>query len=253
MQDSNPLSLDKKIALVTGASRGIGRATALLLAKRGAHVIVNYAGNEAAAHETLAAIVAAGGKGEIAKADVAKTADVEAMMKGALDRLGSLDVLVNNAGISIDGLLMRFKDEDWARVLDVNLGGAFRCARIAARAMLRQRRGRIVNVVSVVGEMGNGGQPAYCASKEGLVGLTLSMARELASRSITVNAVSPGFITTDMTASLAPAQLAKMLESVPLGRAGTAEEVASAIAWLASDEASYVTGHVLRVNGGMYM
>jgi 3-oxoacyl-[acyl-carrier protein] reductase len=244
--------LSGKVALVTGGSRGIGRAICVQLAKLGARVVVNYAGNEAAADETLRLIKDAGGDGALMKFDVGDRAAVDA----AFDQLkasGGLHVLVNNAGISKDGLLLRFKDDDWAQTLATNLTGAFQCARAGAKLMTKQRWGRIINISSVVGETGNAGQVAYASAKAGLIGLTKTLAQELASRSITVNAVTPGFIETDMTAALTEDQKKAIIERVPLGLIGSPDDVAHAVAFLATDRARYVTGHVLSVNGGMYM
>lgn len=242
-----------KVALVTGGSRGIGRACVLELARRGATVVVGYAGNEAAANETLGLVTQAGGKGKVLRFDTADTKACTEAVETVVKELGRLDVLVNNAGVAIDGLIMRFKDEDWDKTLDTNLRGAFALIRAASKPMMKQRSGAVVNITSVVGEMGNAGQAAYASSKAGLIGLTKSIARELASRNIRVNAVSPGFIGTDMTAKLPEETKAKMLENIPLSRLGSSEEVAKAVAFLASDQASYVTGEVLKVNGGMYM
>jgi 3-oxoacyl-[acyl-carrier protein] reductase len=244
-----------KVALVTGGSRGIGRAIALALAARGAKIIVNYASRDAAAREVVAAIEAAGGQAAIAGFDVANaTAVTEAIKQIGKDH-GGLDVLVNNAGIAINGLLMRFSDDSWHKTMAVNLGGAFNCTRAASSLLLRAKHaGRIINITSVVGEAGNGGQVAYSASKAGLIGLTMSTAKELASRGVTCNAISPGYIETDMTAEHLPdAQRAKLLEQIPLSRIGRAEDVGDAVAFLAGPEASYITGQVLRVNGGMLM
>ncbi|MBI3203107.1 MAG: 3-oxoacyl-[acyl-carrier-protein] reductase [Polyangiaceae bacterium] len=245
--------LNGKVCLVTGGSRGIGRACAEALAARGAHVVIGYAGNEAAARATAAACEAAGGKAELCPFDVSQTAAAEAAVADVAKRLGRLDVLVLSAGISLDGLLLRLKDDDFDRTLAVNLKGAVACARGALKPMMRARGGRIIFVSSVVGEMGNVGQTAYAASKAALLGVAKSLAREYASRNITVNAVTPGFIETDMTRDLPDEAKTAMLSAVPLGRSGTAAEVAAAVVFLASDEASYVTGHALRVNGGMYM
>ena len=242
-----------KVALVTGGSRGIGRAIAQELGKRGAQVVLSYAGNEAAATETVKAIVDAGGKAKAIRFDVCDSEACSAAIEEVIKDFGRLDVLVNNAGVAIDGLLMRFKDADWDKTIDTNLKGAFMLMRAVARPMMKQKGGAIVNVSSIVGEMGNAGQAAYAASKAGLLGLTKSVARELASRNIRVNAVTPGFITTDMTAALSPELKEKMAEAIPLSRIGNAEEVASAVAFLASDAASYITGEVLKVNGGLYM
>jgi len=244
---------DNKVALVTGGSRGIGRAIAVELGKRGATVVLSYAGNEAAAAETVKTIVDAGGKARAVRFDVADTEACAKAVDEVVKEFGRLDVLVNNAGVAIDGLLMRFKDEDWDKTLDTNLKGAFALMRAVSRPMMKQKGGAIVNLSSVVGEMGNAGQAAYAASKAGLIGLTKSVARELASRNIRVNCVTPGFITTDMTAGLNAELKEKMAAAIPLSRIGNAEEVAAAVAFLASDAASYITGEVLKVNGGMYM
>ena len=244
-----------KVALVTGASRGIGRAIALALAQRGAKVIVNFASREDAAREVAAAITAAGGQAAIAGFDVANSAAVTESIKGIAKEHGSLDILVNNAGVAVNGLLLRFSDEQWAKTLQTNLAGAFHCTRAAATFVMKAKgAGRIINITSVVGQMGNGGQAAYSASKAGLIGLTMSTARELASRSVTCNAVAPGFIDTDMTsAELPEAARAKLMEQIPLARIGHADDVAHAVSFLAGPEASYITGQVLSVNGGMLM
>ncbi|MBL8910035.1 MAG: 3-oxoacyl-[acyl-carrier-protein] reductase [Archangium sp.] len=242
-----------KVALVTGGSRGIGRAIAQTLAKRGATVVISYAGNEAAATETVKSIVDAGGKAKAIRFDVADSEACGKAVDDVMKEFSRLDILVNNAGVAIDGLLMRFKDEDWDKTLDTNLKGAFSLMRAVSRPMMKQKGGSIVNVSSIVGEMGNAGQAAYSASKAGLIGLTKSIARELASRNIRVNCVTPGFITTDMTAGLNEELKKKMADAIPLSRIGNAEEVANAVAFLASDHASYITGEVLKVNGGMYM
>lgn len=244
---------DGKVALVTGGSRGIGRAIAVELGRRGATVVLSYAGNEAAAAEAVAAVEGAGGKAQAVRFDVADTQACAKAVEDVVKGFGRLDVLVNNAGVAIDGLVMRFKDEDWDKTLDTNLKGAFALMRAAARPMMRQKGGAIVNLSSVVGEMGNAGQAAYAASKAGLIGLTRSVARELASRNVRVNCVTPGFIATDMTAKLNDEAKARLTGAIPLERMGDAHEVAAAVAFLASDAASYITGEVLRVNGGMYM
>ena len=249
MSSSAPLA--GQTALVTGASRGIGRAVALELASAGATVAVNYASSATAAEEVVAQIIATGGSAYALKADVSQEDEVEQLMAAVLERSGSLDVLVNNAGITRDGLLMRMKTDDWQAVLDLNLSGVFLCTRAITRTMLKQKRGRIINITSVVGLMGNAGQANYAAAKAGVIGFTRSTARELASRGITVNAVAPGFIATDMTKDLKADEL---LNAIPLGRYGQPEEVAGAVRFLAADPtAAYITGQVLQVDGGMVM
>jgi 3-oxoacyl-[acyl-carrier protein] reductase len=240
--------LDAKVALVTGASRGIGRAIAQTLASQGAKVVAAYASQEAAARELLES----GGAAEVVQLDVSDTARVDEVVADVAKRYGRLDILVANAGVSIDGLLMRLKDEDLDRMLAVNLRGAMACARAAIKTMVRARTGRVVFVSSVIGEMGNVGQTGYAATKAALLGVTKSLAREVGSRSITVNAVAPGFIETDMTASIQGDLRTAVQKQIPLGRIGSPKDVAAAVAFLCSDEAGYVTGHVMRVNGGMY-
>ncbi len=243
----------RRVALVTGASRGIGRSIAVGLAKHGAFVIVNYSSSPDAAKETLSAIREAGGDGELMQFPVQDSAAVEKAFDEIKAKHGQLDILVNNAGISRDGLLLRMKDEDWTQTLSVNLQGAFFCGRAAAKLMLKSRWGRIINISSVVGEMGNAGQVPYVSSKAGLIGMTKAMAKELASRNITVNAVAPGFIETDMTSALDEKVRAEHMKAIPLGRYGQAEEVAQLVAFLASDSAAYITGQTVGINGGMYM
>ncbi|MBA3463835.1 MAG: beta-ketoacyl-ACP reductase [Deltaproteobacteria bacterium] len=248
-------ALAGKVALVTGGSRGIGRAICVALGKRGAKVIVNYASREDAARECAAEVEAVGGQAAIVGFDVANATAVNDAIKQIGKDHGALDILVNNAGVAINGMLMRFSDDQWKKVLDTNLNGAFHCLRAAASLLLKAKSaGRIVNITSVVGESGNGGQIAYAASKAGLIGLTMTTAKELAGRGVTCNAVSPGFIETDMTAAHLPeAARAKLMEQIPLARIGRSEDVADAVAFLAGPEASYITGQVLRVNGGMLM
>jgi 3-oxoacyl-[acyl-carrier protein] reductase len=245
--------LAEKIALVTGASRGIGRACALKLGACGAKVIVNYQGNAQAAEETLTLLTEAGGAGEIFKADVASAEQVDGMVKYIIERYGRLDILVNNAGITRDGLLLRMKDEDWEQVISTNLTGAFHCTRAAARPMMKQRSGTIINISSVVGISGNAGQVNYAAAKAGLIGVTKSAAKELSSRGITVNAVAPGFIQTDMTAKLSADVKAEMSARIPLGRLGSPEDIADLVLFLAGPSAGYITGQVIAVDGGMTM
>jgi 3-oxoacyl-[acyl-carrier protein] reductase len=245
--------LDGKVALVTGGSRGIGRACCEALAEQGATVVVNYVKGEAAAREVADGIKAKGGAAEIVGFDVADTKATESSMDEVIKRHGRLDVLVSNAGISIDGLLLRLKDEDLTRLFDVNVRGSLTCARVATRAMMRAKSGRVIFLSSVVGEMGNVGQTAYAATKAALIGAAKSIAREFASRNITVNVVAPGFVDTEMTGGMNDQAKEAMLKVIPLGRTGHAREVAAACAYLASSEAAYVTGQVLRVNGGMYV
>jgi 3-oxoacyl-[acyl-carrier protein] reductase len=245
--------LDGRVALVTGASRGIGRAIAEALGEQGATVIVNYVRGEAQAKEVADGIIAKGGKAEILGFDVANADACEEAITATAKRLGRLDIAVSNAGISIDNLILRLKPEDIEKTMAVNVGGAFSVARAAVRVMMRARTGRVVFVSSVVGEMGNAGQSAYAASKAALLGLAKSLAREYVTRGITVNAVAPGYVDTDMTQSLTTEQREALLKAVPMGRVATARDIAAAVVYLASEEAAYVTGQVLRVNGGMYM
>jgi len=245
--------LTGKTALVTGASRGIGRAIAIALAEAGADVAINYAGSEAAAAETAKAVEALGRKSFTVKANVGKSAEFEAMVASVLETFGKLDILVNNAGITRDNLIMRMKEEEFDEVIETNLKGVFNGIKAVTRPMMKQRYGRIINISSVVGALGNAGQANYVAAKAGVIGLTKSAARELASRNITVNAVAPGFIATDMTDKL-PADIKEKLEKdIPLGRIGQPEEVAHAVVYLASDAASYMTGQTIHIDGGMYM
>ena len=245
--------LDGKTALVTGASRGIGRAIALRLAAEGASVAINYAGNTAKAEETKAAIEAAGGKAALFQADVSDSAKVEQMVAAVTEAFGTIDILVNNAGITRDGLLMRMKEEDFDAVLDTNLKGIFHVTKAVSKLMMKKRAGRIVNMASVVGIMGNAGQTNYAAAKAGVIGFTKSAAREFAARGITVNAVAPGFIATDMTAAMPEKAKEATLAAIPLRRMGEPEDVANAVAFLVSDQASYITGQVVKLDGGMVM
>lgn len=236
------LDLTGKVAVVTGSSRGIGRAIAILLARQGAKVVVNSARSAEAANGVVQEIRAAGGEATSVTADVSVQADAERLIKTAVDTYGHLDILVNNAGTTRDTLLMRMSEADWDAVIDLNLKGTFNCTKAAARPLLRAKGGRIINVTSVAGLAGNAGQANYAASKAGLVGFTKSVAREFASRSITCNAVAPGFVPTALTNVLTDDLKAKAIEAIPLGRTGTAEEIAAAVVFLASDEAAYVTG-----------
>ncbi|KGG27331.1 MULTISPECIES: 3-oxoacyl-[acyl-carrier-protein] reductase [unclassified Prochlorococcus] len=248
---TSPTPLTGQTALITGASRGIGRAVALALAEAGAEVVVNYSSSADAAEEVVKAITSNGGSAYAIKANVAEEDAVDQLIKTVLERSSSLDILINNAGITRDGLLMRMKTEDWQAVVNLNLTGVFLCTRAVARTMLKQKSGRIINITSVVGLMGNAGQANYAAAKAGVVGLTKSTAKEFASRGITVNAVAPGFITTDMTKEL---DSEPILAAIPLGSFGTPEQVAGAVRFLAADPAAaYITGQVLQVDGGMLM
>ena len=244
-------SLAGQTALVTGGGRGIGKAIALALAEAGAEVVVNYSSSAAAAEAVVETITTSGGQAYAVQANVAIEDEVDGLIKTVLARSGRLDVLVNNAGITRDGLLMRMKTPDWQSVIDLNLTGVFLCSRAVARPMLKQKSGRIINITSVVGLMGNAGQANYAAAKAGVIGLTRSTAKELASRGITVNAVAPGFIATDMTKDL---DADAILKDIPLGQFGTQEQVAGAVRFLAADPAAaYITGQVLQVDGGMVM
>lgn len=245
--------LDNKVALVTGASRGIGRAAAIALAKAGAKVIVNFAGNSAAAQETVSMIKEFGGESVAVQADVAQAEAVDALVKQTIETYGRIDILVNNAGITRDNLLLRMKEEDWDAVMNTNLKGVFHCTKQVSRVMIKQKSGKIINMTSVVGVMGNAGQSNYAAAKAGVIGFTKSMAKELAPRGITVNAVAPGFITTDMTAVLPDQVKSEMANSIPLARMGAPEDVAAAVVFLASRSADYITGQTLNVDGGMVM
>jgi len=242
---------EKRVALVTGASRGIGRAIAVSLAKEGVHVIVNYNGSQAAAEETVALVEDAGGSCTLSKFNVADFEETESAMKELIAEYGRLDILVNNAGITKDGLLMKMSEEDFDAVIDVNLKGTFHTINVASRQMMKQRYGRIVNLSSVSGVIGNAGQANYSSSKAGVIGLTKSVARELASRGITSNAVAPGFIATDMTAAMPEAVLETASKQIPLGYIGKPEDIAAAVNFLASEQAGYITGQVLCVDGGM--
>ena len=245
--------LDGRVAVVTGASRGIGKGIALELAKQGATVIINYNSSADAAQGVVSAIEANGGTAQAVQADVGDLEQATALIKTATDAYEKIDILVNNAGVTRDGLIMTMKEDDWDTVLDTNLKSAWNCSKAAARAMMKKRYGRIINITSVSGIAGQGGQSNYSASKAGLIGLTKSLAKELAARNITANAVAPGFIDTDMTAALGEDMLAQVDAAIPLGHRGTVEDIAYAVAFLASDQAAYITGQILSVDGGLVM
>lgn len=247
------MSLEGKVALVTGASRGIGKEIALELARKGANVVVNYAGSESRAQETVEEIKALGRESFAIQANVKDASDVQRMIDETIARFGALHILVNNAGITRDNLMLRMKEEDWDEVLDTNLKGVFLATKLVSRQMMKQRWGRIINISSVVGFSGNAGQANYSAAKAGIIGLTKSSARELASRNITVNAIAPGYIVTDMTDQLADSIKEELLKQIPLGRLGEPKDIAKMTAFLAGDDSSYITGQTFHVNGGMYM
>lgn len=249
----NPTPLKDKVAVVTGASRGIGRAIAIELAARGAAVIVNYNSNGKAAQDVVMEIVNAGGNAAALPGDVARVEDANALIKGAIDKFGKIDILVNNAGITRDMLIMMMSEESWDAVMDTNLKGTFNCAKAAVRYMMKARSGRIINISSVSGQIGNPGQTNYSASKAGQIGFTKALAREVASRNITVNAVAAGYVETDIWAGVSEEARQALLGLIPLGRKGNPQDIASAVAFLASDEASYITGQTLAVDGGMAM
>ncbi|MDR7532399.1 MAG: 3-oxoacyl-[acyl-carrier-protein] reductase [Armatimonadota bacterium] len=245
--------LDGRAAVVTGASGGIGSRVAVALAREGAAVVVHYAHRREAAGAVVEEITSLGGRARAVAADLAHPEQAAAVVAAATETFGRLDILVNNAGLTRDGLILRMKDEDWQQVLATNLSGAFYCIRAALREFIRQRSGRIINVASTAGQAGNAGQANYVAAKAGIIGLTRAVAREVGSRGITVNAVAPGYIAAGMTERLPPEVTARYLQQIPLGRAGTPEEVAAAVVFLASDAAAYITGQVLNVDGGMIM
>lgn len=245
--------LQNKVALVTGGSRGIGRAIAIKLAEKGAKVAINYAGREDAASETVNIIKQNGGEALAMKANVANIEEVQQMIKQVIDTYGSLDILVNNAGITRDNLIMRMKEDEWDAVISTNLKGVFNCIKAVTRPMMKQRKGRIINISSIVGVSGNPGQANYVAAKAGVIGLTKSTAKELASRNITVNAIAPGFIETEMTDQLDDSLKAEMLKQIPLAAFGQPEDIANVVAFLASDESKYMTGQTIHVDGGMVM
>lgn len=247
------MMLKEKVAIVTGASRGIGRASALALAGAGAKVVVNYVGSADKAAAVVAEITAAGGEAIAVQADVSLPEDVTRLLQASLERFGQIDILVNNAGITRDNLLLRMKEEDWDAVINTNLKSVYLTSKAAAKLMMKQRSGKIINLTSVVGITGNAGQANYAAAKAGVIGFTKSLAKELGSRGINVNAVAPGFIETDMTGKLSQDVQGKMLEAIPLGRMGLPEDIAKTVVFLASDGANYITGQVINVDGGMVM
>jgi len=245
--------LDGKTAVVTGASRGIGRAIALQLANEGANVVVNFSGSEQKAQQVVDEIQALGSTAIAVQANISDSDSVQQLMNAALEQFGSIDILVNNAGITRDNLLMRMKEDEWDDVMNTNLKGVFLCTKAVTRQMMKQRAGRIINISSIVGVMGNAGQANYVAAKAGVIGLTKTTARELASRNILVNAIAPGFITTEMTDTLPEDVKSSMLAQIPLAKLGQPEDIAKAVVFLASDDASYMTGQTLHIDGGMYM
>lgn len=251
MTDSK--ALNGQVAIVTGGSRGIGRRVCERLAELGAHVVVNFSQNAAAAEQVVAEITNSGGSTEALGFDVSNASAVDKAFADVISRHGRLDILVNNAGIAVDGLTMRMKPEDWQRTIDINLSGCFYCARAAMKPMMKARYGRVINVSSVIGETGNAGQAAYSASKSGIFGLTKSLAQEMGSRGITVNAITPGFIATDMTKAMSEEQKTELLKRIPLGRLGGVDDVADVIIFLTLPGAAYVTGQIVGVNGGLHM
>lgn len=253
MPEPASLSLENRVAVVTGGSRGIGRAVALELARRGAAVVVNYNKSPEAAEKVVEQIQAAGGRAAVFQADVSILEKAAALVKFAVDTFGDLQILVNNAGITKDTLIMMMSEEDWDIVLKTNLKSTFNCSKAAVKHMMRKRYGRIISIASVAGQMGNAGQTNYSASKAGQIGFTKALAREVATRNITVNAIAPGFVDTEILNSVPPEMLEVALKLIPLGRKGNPEEIAYAVAFLASDQAAYITGQVLGVDGGMAM
>ncbi|MFP3918894.1 3-oxoacyl-[acyl-carrier-protein] reductase [Lysinibacillus telephonicus] len=245
--------LDGKTAVVTGASRGIGRAIALQLASEGANVVVNFSGSEQKAQQVVEEINSLGAKAIAVQANVADNESVQSLMNAAIEQFGSIDILVNNAGITRDNLIMRMKEEEWDDVINTNLKGVFLCTKAVTRQMMKQRSGRIINITSIVGVMGNAGQANYVAAKAGVIGLTKTTARELASRNILVNAIAPGFITTEMTDALPEEVKSSMLSQIPLGSLGEPEHIAKAVVFLASEDSNYMTGQTLHIDGGMHM
>ena len=247
------MTLAGQVAVVTGASRGIGRAIALSLGKAGAYVVLNYRGNQSAADASLAAIVEQGGRGELSQFDVANESEIEQAVKKIVDGHNKIDILVNNAGVTADNLLMRTSPADWDQVVGTNLKGTILCTKVVSRHMIRRRSGKILNISSVAGQMGNAGQSLYAASKAGIIGFTKTIAREMASRNVTANVIAPGLIDTEMTAKLSDQQREKFVQLIPLGRFGTCQEVADMVVFLAGEKAGYITGQVFSINGGLYM
>jgi len=247
------MELAGQVAVVTGGSRGIGRAIAQTLAAMQAHVIINYVANHAAAEDTCTHIETAGGKAAIRCFDVANGVETEQAFNSILDDYGRIDILINNAGVTRDALVLRMKEEDWQQVLQINLSGMYHCSKAAIRPMIRQRSGRIINITSIIGIIGNAGQVNYAATKAGAIGFTKALARELASREITVNAVAPGYIETEMTQGLSAQAKTELVRQIPLGRWGTPQDVADCVGFLVSSRASYITGQVIQVNGGLSM
>jgi 3-oxoacyl-[acyl-carrier protein] reductase len=247
------MDLAGQVAVVTGGSRGIGRAIAQMLAAKQACVIINYVANHAAAEDTCTNIEAAGGKATTRCFDVADAVETEQAFNSILDDCGRIDILINNAGVTRDTLVLRMKEEDWQQVLQINLSGMYHCSKAAIRPMIRQRHGRIINITSIIGIIGNAGQVNYAAAKAGAIGLTKALAREVASRGVTVNAVAPGFIETEMTQGLSAQARAEFVRQIPLGRWGTPQDVADCVGFLVSSRASYITGQVIQVNGGLSM
>lgn len=246
-------SLEGKVALITGGSRGIGRSIAIAMAKAKAKVVINYQGNESAAQDTLNQVLSMGGEGYIVKTDVSLSRDVDEMIREVINKYGRIDILVNNAGITRDNLLLRMKDEEWDKVINTNLTGVFNCVRAASKHMMKQRYGKIINISSVVGLAGNPGQVNYSSAKAGIIGLTKSVARELASRGIMVNAIAPGYITTDMTDEISDSMKEQLKSRIPGGRLGNPEDVANLALFLAGSGSDYITGQVISVDGGMNM
>lgn len=245
--------LTDKVAVVTGSSKGIGAGIAKMLAAQGARVVINYRSSPEAAEAVVTEITSAGGEAVAVQADVSQSSEAQRLIKTVVDTYGQIDILVNNAGMTRDKLMMTMKDDDWESILQTNLSSVYYCSKAAIRPMMKKRHGRIINITSVVGLAGQAGQTNYAASKAGMIGFTKSLAKEVGSRNITVNAVAPGYIPTDLTSVMADDQIKMLVDNTPLGRMGTVEDIAAAVLYLASDEASFVTGHVLTVDGGLVM